>query len=331
MKRLEDWRAQLGEVEDGERKIQELIHKELEVVTANRANTTCSSSDGDDSGTLYLGFQKSNGARTWCCASDHAEEARLRRNGWNPKFHSHNRREVLDWVQQEVLVSDQGQDRDKIPANIHGNNEAEASVAPSVAESRVSVDPPASEENNAPNTLGDAAASSTFATTGAQTNTHHDRWNATQALRTSLGLPPLGTPDQQTRPASSSSVHQTSTTRPVNRYRPNHPSKTSSFRPPVSSQWDTARDAYERKRKTYWSNKLGIPLFLLKVDDNGRTYLWQDGKKFYLATRSNVPGPEQADDSYPVVLTSSDRTMVLSMTRTASPIQQMNRMGILTI
>jgi hypothetical protein len=38
----------------------------------------------------------------------------------------------------------------------------------------------------------------------------------------------------------------------------------------------------------------------LKVDDNGRTYMWQDGKKFYLATRSNVPGEEQAEESYPV-------------------------------
>ena len=146
------------------------------------------------------------------------------------------------------------------------------------------MDPPALAGVTAPTTSGDAAAPSTLESTRAQ----------------SLGLPPLGTPDQQTRHTSSSNVQQASTTRPVNRYRPNQPSKPLPFRPQVSTPWDTARDAYEQKRKAYWSNKLGIPLFLWKVDDNGRTYMWQDGKKFYLTTRSNVIGPEQAEDSYPV-------------------------------
>jgi hypothetical protein len=44
---------------------------------------------------------------------------------------------------------------------------------------------------------------------------------------------------------------------------------------------------------------MGIPLFKLKVDDNGCTYIWQDGKKFYLATCSNNPGPELPDEPYP--------------------------------
>ena len=174
VKSLEEWRRKFGEVDDGERRIQVLIQKELEAMDTIRSTSkhsvgNASSADSGDIGTLYLGFQKNNGARTWCCATDHAEEARLHRNGWNPKFHTSSRREVLEWVSQEVLASTQGHRNDDIPVNIDGNNEAEASVAPSMADSKLSVDPPASEDAD-----GDNIA--------AQATTQQDRWHATQAL-----------------------------------------------------------------------------------------------------------------------------------------------------
>ena len=113
---VEEWRQQVNETEDLDSKIQRIIQQELRPeqpmpppplfsnqhsTQTDRTKAPSSAQNGGHSeaaGTVYLGFEKANGKRTWCEFSNQGERDRLTRNGWNMEWSTNILQEILHWV-----------------------------------------------------------------------------------------------------------------------------------------------------------------------------------------------------------------------------------------